>query len=270
MKLIANMRMYSVNPTVTTLWRDLTEWVVNESGIPLKYLDFPPPKPISELWNRADMGLVLMCGWPFWRSTPRPQVVAAPVVDDDYTQNQPVYWTELVTRADAPARSLEETFGGKIAWTIDESHSGCNAPRYSLLPHYKTKGTPLYSASFGPVVTPRGAIDAVLSGDADIAPVDSYFHLLLQRHEPETLAKLKIVARTKKAPVPLFVAGHDVDPSVVSALQSTLLLAETNVTAGPILQQLAIQKFVVPDLDSYATAEKWHDAALAHGYKRPS
>ena len=79
MRLTANMRMYGATAEVAALWAALAEWVSRASGVPLELIAHPPPAPIDTLWTRPDMGLVLMCGWPFQRAVPSPQIVAAPM-----------------------------------------------------------------------------------------------------------------------------------------------------------------------------------------------
>src|SRR3546814_4408496 len=87
-------------------------------------------------------------------------LLAAPVPSPARYAGRPVYMTDFVVRADAPFRSLEDTFGGRIGYTVDDSQSGCNAPRHHLL-RYRTPQRPrLYSASIGPLYTPRKVIDA--------------------------------------------------------------------------------------------------------------
>ena len=270
MPLVANMRMYGVNAEVTSYWMEFAQWVSKKSGVDLEIIEHPAPAPIDDLWSRPDMGLVQMCGWPFWRRSPRPHIIAAPVMDHDFAEDIPVYWSEFVTRADAPMDKLEDSFGGKIAWTIENSHSGCNAPRHTLLPHFLSTGGPLYSKSIGPVITPRGSIEAVLSGQADIAPVDSYYHLLMQRYEPTIVAKLKTVARTEKSPIPLLVAANCLDTPTVGKLRNAVTQAHENVFVNSILKKLAIRKFVVPEIESYSLAEMWHVEAIKHGYPLPS
>jgi hypothetical protein len=43
--LIANARMYAVNPAVRDPWRALLDWVGRHSGIPLTYLEHAAPAP---------------------------------------------------------------------------------------------------------------------------------------------------------------------------------------------------------------------------------
>ena len=80
----------------------------------------------------------------------------------------PVYWTDLVVAASAPITDLHDAFGKRFAWTTEDSQSGWQAPRLLLAAHAKRRGAPLFSASVGPLVTPRNVALAIADGRADI------------------------------------------------------------------------------------------------------
>ena len=84
---------------------------------------------------------------------------------------------------------MSDTFGGRIGWTVEHSQSGYQAVRH----HLAAQRAAHYAQWVGPLVTPRRVIDAVLAGEIDVGPLDSYVHDLLKRHEPETAAKLRVV-----------------------------------------------------------------------------
>src|SRR5262249_59566109 len=98
---------------------------------------------------------------------------------------------DMVVRADRPFRTLEDTFGGRIAYTSKDSHSGFNAVRRLLMQCAGSQPDSLYRSAVGPLVTPRRALESILTGDADAAPAVSYAHLLLQRYLPELTAQLR-------------------------------------------------------------------------------
>ena len=55
-----------------------------------------------------------------------------------------------------------------LAITAEHSHSGYNAVRYHLLRYRTPLHRNLYAATFGPLVTPRQALEAVLDASADV------------------------------------------------------------------------------------------------------
>jgi ABC-type phosphate/phosphonate transport system substrate-binding protein len=270
MTLMANTRMYNVSRDVEAAWTDLIAATARLSGVPLAVLDHPAPRPVEDLWARRDLGLVMMCGWPFFRARPRPEAVAAPILADDRAGGRAVYWTDMIVDAEGPARTLADSFGGTLAWTVPGSHSGFNAPRHLLRPYFEKTGRALYADTIGPVVTPRGSIEAVLSGRATVAPLDGYFHNLLKRHEPETAARLRVVATTPEAPVPLFTASHGTDPDVVARLRAGLCALVDDPCGAEVLEALCLSGFAPVEIDNYATGDLWEAEAERANYPAPA
>src|SRR6202035_5109779 len=158
-------------------------------------------------WSRPDLGCAFMCGFPYKLTKHPPRPVAAPIPLDAPVLGRPIYATRLVVRADSPFCSLEDTFGGRLGYTVEDSHSGYNALRHHLLPYYRKHGERLYRESIGPLFTPRRVIDALLAGDIDVGPLDSYALDLMLRHEPDLGQKIRAVATTEIAPIPFLVAS---------------------------------------------------------------
>jgi len=237
--LVANARMYAVSPAVEAAWEKVFAFVAARSGIPLHPLRYPAPAPLEALWARPDLGAVFMCGLPFARSDPAPTLVVAPL--PRRWNNQPVYATDLVVRSDSRFRKLEDTFGGRIGWTVEHSQSGFNALRHHLARH--ARSGPLYRESVGPLLTPRNAIAAVLKGRVDLAPLDGYFHELAQQNEPALVRDLRVIATTDPTPIPPLVTSAALDPPALETLRQAFLATSVAPELAPVLQALALQGF---------------------------
>lgn len=267
--LVANARMYAVTAQARELWRRLFDRLGHAAGIPLTSVEHAAPTPLEELWSRDDLGLAFMCGYPFARAEPPLQAVAAPVPLDPRCGGRPLYWTDLVVRAHRPFRTLADTFGGRIGWTVEHSQSGFNALRHHLLRYGAGGDTRLYRESVGPLVTPRKVVDAVLSGAIDVGPLDSYFHDLLRRFEPETASRLRAVESTRPTPMPLLVASPAVGAGAVGRLRQALLASPQDRAAAEILAHLRLAGFVVPRPESYRLLLDQAAEAEARGYPVP-
>jgi ABC-type phosphate/phosphonate transport system substrate-binding protein len=263
--MIANARMYSVSPEAAALWRRLLTAVIERSELDIELLEHTEPKPISELWQRSDKAAVFMCGLPYSLSHPRPELIAAPVPAPAEFQGLPQYWSEMVVRKDSALRTLDDTFGGRIALTVPDSQSGCLAALYYLM----TAGDrfPLYEEVITPRVTPLGAVSAVVDGAADIAPIDSYAYCLLQKYRPDLTSQLRTVARTVRTPIPPLVASG---PGL-ERLQAAFLEAHRIAAIAPLMAALLLERFARPDPDSYealrlnfeAASRYWSEHRLA-------
>ena len=269
-QLIANTRMYGAGEQCRRLWADLVAYISSDSGVPLEAVEHAAPAPIEDLWSRPDMGLVQMCGWPYWRSDPRPNLVAAPILEHEYCEDRALYWTDMVVRGDEEADRFEDLFGRRLGWTVEHSHSGYNAPRWMLLPHFEKSGKPLFGQSLGPYKSPIGIINALLENEIDVGPVDGYFHLLLQRHRPELASKMRTVAVSDPAPMPPFVASSAISASDLESLRSSAVRAHLAPAAGKVMEELCIRRFIVPETGFYEATEAWSREAIAQGYEQPA
>lgn len=260
--------MYAINATVNAAWRELLEWVVARAGVACEIIDYPAPLPLSALWSRADLGCAFMCGYPLARANPRPVVLAAPIPSPARYHGEPIYWTDLVVRADASFTRIEDTFDRRFAFTTEDSQSGYQAPRWFLAPHASERGGRLFAAAVGPVFTPRGVIEAIIAGDADIGPLDSYAHDLLRQHEPALASRLRVVAATAPTPIPPLVAAAESDDAAVVGLRTSLLEVATAGALKTVRAELLLQGFAqvaAADYDALTTNAR---AADRLGYAR--
>src|SRR5882757_8718870 len=139
MSYVANARMYSVNPAAAAAWNELFGWLARESNVDLRVVDHAFPLPLSGLWSRNDLACAFMCGFPYGLSAHPPRPVMAPVPVGGPIPGQPIYATRLVVRADSTFSALEDTFGGRLGYTVEDSQSGYNALRHHLLPYYRER-----------------------------------------------------------------------------------------------------------------------------------
>ena len=253
MSLVANARMYAVTPEADAAWKALFRHAAETSGLPLDIIDHPFPRPVSELWTRPDLLCAFMCGWPWIRGGARHLPVAAPVPTD---AGAPRYWSDLVVRADHPARTLDDLVGARVGYTILDSQSGFSALRH----HLRTRPIPRFDSIVGPLTTPRRSIEAVAEGRADVAPIDSYAHALLRRHDPALTARVRVLVRTAPTPIPMLVASPGADPAHVARLRTAFLAIPPD-----LLEPLCLQGFTDPlpraEYEAMETAAR--DAELA-------
>jgi ABC-type phosphate/phosphonate transport system substrate-binding protein len=236
--MIANARMYSVSPQVAELWRLLLTTVSEQAGIRAAVIEHPAPLPIDELWLRNDMAAVFMCGLPYSRAQPQPALIAAPVPSGAEFAGRPEYWSELVVREDSPFESIEATFGGRLALTLPNSQSGYAAPLQFLMS--RAASAPLYKEIISPAVNPLGAASAVISGAADVAPIDAFAFQLLQKYRGDLTTQLRTIARTAKTPIPPLVASID----GLNRLQAAFIHAHRNIALQPVMAGLLLERFV--------------------------
>jgi ABC-type phosphate/phosphonate transport system substrate-binding protein len=243
---VANARMYSVAPAAAAAWRALLQWVVDRARIDAQVIDYPAPQPLPALWARDDLAGVFMCGYPFSRATPQPIALAAPVPSPVAYGDRPVYWSCIVAREDSRFRTLRDTLSGRMAYTTPDSQSGYQALRALVAMEPEP-----FSSMVGPLLTPRRVVEAVVAGDCDAGPVDSYALDLLRLHEPRLVAPLRVVATTPPMPIPLLVASPRARRDEVDRLRDFLVQAGDEPALAPAREAVLLRRFAPVDAGDY-------------------
>ncbi len=263
---IANARMYSVSPEAGALWRALLSAVVAKTAHPVTVIDHLSPLPLEQLWSRPDQAGVFMCGLPFSRAQPQPALLAAPVPSPPEFADRPQYWSDFVVRVESGFQTVADTFGHRIAFTVPESQSGC----ISALTHFMSMAAeagardPGFSEIVAPIITPAGALKAVISGGADVAPIDAYALALLRKFRPAETARVRVVGHTAPTPIPPLVASsHGLD-----SLQAALLGAHRDPSLRGLMEPLMLHRFARPDPASYDCLRSGYEAARAYWRSR--
>ena len=267
MAMIANARMYSIDPQSTRAWRVLLEWVVARASLPYDVIDYPAPQRLSALWARDDLGAVFMCGLPYSLLTPHAglAIVAAPIPSPPRYAGLPRYMTDIVVRADAAYISIEDTFGSVVGYTVRDSQSGYFALRHFLAPYRAARGGSLYRQVVGELINARGVIDALVDGRIDVGPLDSYCHDLLKRNQPDYARQVRTIAATDPTPIPVFVARFGAGDATgdLMRLRNAFDAAGTAAELATIRDTLALAGFAHPDPGEYAVLRSRHDALIA-------
>lgn len=261
--------MYSICPETTAAWYRLLTWVGRRAKVDLDVIDHPAPASLQDLWARDDLGLVFMCGWPFARQGYRHRLVAAPVPTLPQYKDRPIYFTYFAVHKNSPFHKLEETFGGRLAWTVEHSQSGFNAVRYHLLRYLASYGQKLYRESVGPVISPIGAIKSLIENRADIAPLDSYAYELMKTNAPGMVENIRVVGTTEAAPIPPLVASPSVNDDDCKRLTQALLGAAQEPTLRETMNTLLLSGFTKVEPTYYSVTEMRARAATQAGYLFP-
>ena len=173
--LIANARMYAVNAAVAAAWRTLLEWVIARAGVDCEVIDYPAPAAAAGTVGAPGPRLRLHV-----RLSARARAAAAARARRAGARVRRVWRRACLLHRHRRARRLadrarsHDTFGRRFAFTTDDSQSGYQAPRALAGAPTRAHGGALFAATVGPLVTPRRVVDAVLAGDADAGPLDSY------------------------------------------------------------------------------------------------
>ena len=265
-RFIANARMYSVTPEVEEAWKTLLDHVFAIAGADFDYVPYPAPKPLEVLWERDDLGCVFMCGYPIAFQISEVVPIAAPLPSAPWAQGKPLYRSDLIVRADSPFQRIEDTFGHRIGWTVEHSHSGFNALRHHLLAYRTPDKTTLYGEVRGNLVTARGILGKVLAGEIDVGPLDAYWHDLIRAHKPELTKDIRVIGSTDVAPLPSFVAVPGLPAETLVRLKTAFAAAHHQPWFAPLGDILRLNGFAPVEQSDFGKTLAWDREAKEKGY----
>jgi ABC-type phosphate/phosphonate transport system substrate-binding protein len=251
--MLANARMYSVTPASAEAWRAVIVWAAKRAGVPVEFVEHAPPKLLSDLWSRNDLGIVQMCGLPASLRAPPPIVLAAPQPSLPRYGGKAVYMSDLAVRADSNFQTLEDTFGGVAGYTLKDSQSGYFAFRYTLLTKFPLAK---YKQIVGGLLNARGIVNALVEGKIDVGPLDGYVFDLIRAGDPAFAAQVRIVAVTDPTPMPPLIATAALAPEQVQALRDSFSRIHEEKSLDQARKALLVERFVVPELAVYEETKR--------------
>ena len=262
---------YAVTPGVGEAWKELLSRIGRELDITFEFLSYPLPRPQEELWQRTDTGCIfMMCGYPIAMRHFAVTPVAAPIPSARWAAGRALYRSDLIVRADSRFVTLGDTFGARLGWTTNHSNSGFNALRYHLLQYRTGERTTLYSRVVGDLGSVRKLFDSVCDGTIDVGSVDAYWHLLLQHHQPELAARVRVIESTATAPIPALVASPAVPREVIDRLAASFMSAQDQRWFHALAEATRIAGFAPSALDDFDIIRARELEANGTGYPLPA
>ena len=218
----------------------------------------------SSFGDEADVAF--MCAPSFvWTQDLRPPPMellgVLPVFDDERNLGRPVYFCDVVVRDDASIHAFSELEGGSWAYNDACSLSGY----YSLLNKLAESDT---DESFFESVFCSGShlnsMEAVLSGDADAAAIDSNVLSIRLREEPALRNELRVIESWGPYPIQPVVVRSSLPPDLKERLRAAFLTTEKDQRTRRILKRFGLSRFVaVSQEDHLLDAHKDLAALLA-------
>ncbi len=160
-----------------------------------------------------------------------------------------VYYSYLIVPQDSTSQSLEDIRGGSFAFTDPLSNSGHLAPSYqiSLLGEDPVSFFDRYIYTY----SHDNSIVAVADKLVDGAAIDSLIYDQLVLNNPELTSRTKVISRWGPYGIPPVVINPAMEPQVKQQLRDFFLNLHNSDEGKAILNNLAIDKFIVVPDDAY-------------------
>ncbi|NRH40534.1 PhnD/SsuA/transferrin family substrate-binding protein [Pseudomonas sp. MS15a(2019)] len=254
---VAALTMYVEPAEVRDAYRQLAEAVALRLGATLE----SAPEELPALWSHPELLLAQTCGYP-WATRLRGQVrlVAAPRYRFEGC-NEAEHCAFILVPDALDVASLADLRGKRVALNGLDSNSGMNLLRLAVAPLAER------GRFFGEVIVSESHANSLAllqQGHADVAAVDAVTYGYLQRAQPERVAGLRLLQRTRPSPALPFITAASRSDAEVEALRGAL---SDSLVADPTLAEcLAIEGFTAVDEATYLPLLDWRREAVEQGY----
>ena len=213
---------------MTSVYAAVAAGVGRQLGVPARLIE---GRDYSQLRD-GSVDLAFLCGLPYVRlSQERPGTLhplVAPVLDEPRYADRPVYFSDVIVRADSPARCFDDLRGRNWAYSDPDSLSGCLLVRYHLLQLGETE------AFFGSVTFSgrhQESIRRVVSGEVDASAIDSQVLGVACLRDRDLAAQFRVIAVLGPSTIPPVIATGTV-PQEIQARAGDAICALSGDAAG--------------------------------------
>lgn len=178
----------------------------------------------------------------------RMEAIAAPVLRGRRYDRRPIYFSDVIVRADSPWHSLDDLDGRVWAFNEPYSHSGFIVALHALALRGATSGFIREAIEAG---FHDDAIRLVVDGSADWAAIDSQVLDLAVRRDPRLRRELRVIDFLGPSTIqPVVASARRLNAAQRSVARDALLGMHADPTDRLILRSTGIDRFVpVADAD---------------------
>ena len=246
--------------------QQITEWVGRRLGEPATLLAGPWEERLRRL-DGGEVQLGFICGWPYSQRFDRPdrpiELLCAPVMAAPRYQGRPIYFTDVIVRADSSLRSFGDLRGRSYAYNDPESHSGYNVPRDHLRRLGETAG---YFGRMVAAGSHQASIRLVEQGEVEAAGIDSTVLELEQAQRAGLADRLRVVEAIGPSPIPPVVVSRTLPVAERQRLRDAFLRMHEDPEGQAILADGLLARFVPVEDRDYDPVREMVRRATAVGF----
>ncbi|RJP50008.1 MAG: phosphate/phosphite/phosphonate ABC transporter substrate-binding protein [Anaerolineaceae bacterium] len=227
----------------------LLEYIEATLGRPVELVQRSTYAEVNDLVEMGEVDVAFVCTGAYLIGELEfgMQILVAPVVN-----GEAAYHSWLIVPSDSPAQSITDLRGKTFAFTDPLSHTGRLYPTY-LIYQMGERPETFFGRTFF-TYSHDAAIQAVASGLADGAAVDSLIYTYLVQREPGLEKKLRIIHKSPPFGIPPIVVSPSIRPQLRAELQAILLEMHKDPQGQDALAILDIDQFIILENNAYDTA----------------
>jgi len=219
-------------------WRAYLE---KKLGHKVEFVQRDSYRETMDLLRLGKLEFAWICDYPYVHLKDQVKLLAVPV-----NQGKPLYRSYLIVSARDPhTPSLAQLRDKVFAYADPYSNTGYLVPRYQL--HQMGEDPEKFFSRTFFTWSHRKAIEAVASGVAQGAMVDSFVWDTLAKVRPELTVRTRIAARSPEYGFPPFIAHRTVGDADFKTMQDGLIGMGQNAEGVALLRRLNLDGFTSGD-----------------------
>ncbi len=243
---LTSLQAANADPSI----RAIADYLARTLDLPVTFADAPRWQDREVLFDRGEAQMAWLCGLVYVEkrdSHAAPiELLAAPVMDAPHYEGRPVYFSDVVVRAESPFHAFADLRGARWAYNNTGSHSGYNITRY----HLATLGA--NGDFFGRVLesgSHQRSLALILAGEIDASAIDSTVLETELRLRPELAGQIRSIERLGPSPIPPWVLRQEVSPTLAAEIRHCLVEMRNDPAGAALLAQAQMLRFA-PVTDS--------------------
>ena len=226
------------------------------------------------LLEHDQVDIAFICGLPLIRHNriaKQPlEILAVPVMQGDRYQQQPIYFADIVVRADSNFYELGDLAGSRFCYNDRGSNSGYNLIRYRILQHLKSQTLPAnhqFFQSSQASGSHQNSLQWIASGLADCAAIDSVVMAAELRQFPELAQSLRVISSIPSPIPPIAISSrlyNQLGDEFIQEMRQALM--EPDQSFREAMQLAEVSHYTIASVDDYAEIGFAYDVAIATNF----
>jgi phosphonate transport system substrate-binding protein len=201
-------------------YQGVAEYLEQRTGVKMLFVNDRPWKARERMLDQGQAQIAFICGLPYAERAGQLDLLAAPVMRAARYGDRPVYFSDIVVRADSPFMSFGDLRGATWAYNEPDSWSGCVALRAHIAAQGQTRD---YCGRIVESGAHLESLRMLLDGQIDTAAIDSTVLELELAGWPELAEQIRVVDSIGPNMFPPAVIRSELSEPVKRRLRDTLL-----------------------------------------------
>jgi phosphonate transport system substrate-binding protein len=191
--------------------------------------------------------------------------IAAPVLEGERHHNKPIYFSDVIVKADSPFQTFADLRGHSWCYNEPLSQSGYGITRYTLLKMGETKGffSKVVEAGFH-----EKSLELVRSGKIDASAIDSQILAVAMRDDPKLKKDLRIIHALGPSTIQPIAVSKRLPTELRRAIRDVLLNMHKDPAVKARLHMGLVDHFVAVGSKDYDDIRAMLDACEKAGFMK--